>query len=97
VAAIAALEDTAHWAETRRLVIEERERLTRELARRGYTTAPSQANFLLVKIGDDARATRERLFQAGILVRDGDAVGFPGHLRISVGTPEANARLLAAL
>jgi histidinol-phosphate aminotransferase len=33
----------------------------------------------------------------GVLVRDGAAVGYPGHLRITVGTPEQNARLLAAL
>jgi len=27
-------------------------------------------------------------------VRDGGAVGFPGHLRITVGTRETNARLV---
>jgi histidinol-phosphate/aromatic aminotransferase/cobyric acid decarboxylase-like protein len=27
-------------------------------------------------------------------VRDGAGVGFPGHLRIAVGTAEQNARLL---
>ena len=39
-------------------------------------------------------ALRAALFQAGILVRDGAGVGFPGHLRIAVGTAEHNARLL---
>jgi histidinol-phosphate aminotransferase len=33
----------------------------------------------------------------GVLVRDGTAVGYPDHLRITVGTAEQNARLLAAL
>jgi histidinol-phosphate/aromatic aminotransferase/cobyric acid decarboxylase-like protein len=33
----------------------------------------------------------------GILVRDGDRVGLPGHLRISIGTPAQNAAMLAAL
>jgi len=45
----------------------------------------------------DAGAARERLFRAGILVRDGAGVGFPGHLRISVGLRETNERLLALL
>ena len=33
----------------------------------------------------------------GFLVRDGAAVGYPEHLRITVGTPEQNARMLDAL
>ena len=44
-----------------------------------------------------AAAVRERLLRAGILVRDGAAVGFPGHLRISIGRHEANERLLRVL
>ncbi len=96
VAALAALEDREHWHRTRELVIAERAFLAAELARRGYPSPPSQANFLLVRV-PDAAAARERLRRAGILVRDGAAVGFPGHLRISVGTREVNLRLLAAL
>jgi histidinol-phosphate aminotransferase len=96
VAALAALEDREHWRRSRELVIGERAFLAAELARRGYPSPPSQANFLLVRV-PDAPAARERLRRAGILVRDGAAVGFPGHLRISVGTREVNLRLLAAL
>jgi len=96
VAAVAALEDEAHWARTRRVVIEERAFLSAELGRRGYGVPPSQANFLLVRL-PDADAARARLLRAGLIVRDGAAVGFPGHLRIAVGTREVNHRLLAAL
>jgi histidinol-phosphate aminotransferase len=96
IAALAALEDRGHWERTRQLVITERAFLSRELARRGYAFPPSQANFLLVKIAEAARAG-EALFRAGLLVRDGAAIGFPGHLRISVGTREVNERLLAVL
>jgi len=96
VAAVAALEDDAHLAETRRVVLEERAFLSAELARRGYAFPPSQANFLLVRVSD-ADAVRARLLRAGLIVRDGAAVGFPGHLRISVGTRDVNLRLLSAL
>ena len=96
VAALAALEDGEHLARTRALVLEERAFLSRELARRGYRFPPSQANFLLVRV-DDAEATRARLLRAGLIVRDGGGVGFPGHLRIAVGTHEVNLRLLDAL
>jgi len=95
--AIAALEDVEYWERSRRIVLEERAFLSRELARLGYAFPPSQANFLLVNAGAGAGAACRRLFSAGILVRDGAAVGFPGHLRISVGTRPTNQRLLAAL
>jgi histidinol-phosphate aminotransferase len=96
VAALAALEDESHLARTRALVLEERAFLSTELARRGYRFPTSQANFLLLRVGD-AAATHARLLRAGLLVRDGAGIGFPGHLRIAIGTREVNLRLLAAL
>ena len=97
VAALAALDDREHWEGTRRLVIQERRFLTAELGRLGFTVVPSEANFLLVKVGERAAALRDALLKEGILVRDGAAVGFPGHLRITVGTRETNSRLLEVL
>lgn len=96
VAALAALADTEHAARTRALVLEERRFVMAGLAERAITCSPSQANFLLVRVGD-ARRARERLARGGILVRDGAAVGFPGHLRISLGTREVNERVLKLL
>jgi histidinol-phosphate aminotransferase len=96
IAAVAALDDEGHLARTRRLVLEERAFLSTELARRGYRFPPSQANFLLVHVGD-ADAVRARLLRAGLIVRDGGGIGFPGHLRIAIATREVNLRLLAAL
>jgi len=95
-AALAALDDGAHWERTRRLVLEERAFLSEGLRKRGYTFPPSQANFLLVKV-PDAPALRDKLLRAGLLVRDGASVGFPGHLRISIGLREANEKLLGIL
>ena len=95
-AALASLDDPEHWQRTRTLVLEERAFLSRELTRLGFTFPPSQANFFLVKVAG-ATAVRERLLRAGLVVRDGAAVGFPDHLRMSIGTREANERLLRAL
>ena len=77
-------------------MLEERAFLSAGLARRGLAHPPSQANFLLVQV-PDAAAAHERLFRAGILVRDGAGVGFPGHLRVSVGLRATNEKLLALL
>jgi histidinol-phosphate aminotransferase len=96
VAALAALEDPAHATRTRTLVLDERAYLVAGLERLGIGFAPSQANFMLVRV-PRAAETRERLLRGGILVRDGAAVGFPGHLRISIGTRDVNTRLLKLL
>jgi histidinol-phosphate aminotransferase len=77
-------------------VLDERRFVIAGLAERGLTCSPSQANFLLVRVEDPARA-RERLARGGILVRDGAGVGFPGHLRISLGTRDVNERVLKLL
>ncbi len=94
VAAVAALGDPEHLERTRAVVLEQRPRLQAALAKRGAPSPPSQANFILAKAGDRADTLRTALFQAGILVRAGTAVGFPGHLRIAVGTAEQNQKLL---
>ena len=96
VAAVAALEDRQHWERTRQVVRQERAFLSGELIRRGYSVVPSQANFLLVVV-PAAGAVREHLLKSGILVRDGEAVGFPDHLRITVGSRAQNQRLLDLL
>src|SRR5262249_1108612 len=96
VAAVAALDDPTHLAATRALILTERARLRTALAERGAPSPPSQANFLLVRAGDRAAKVKAALFDAGIIVKDGAGIGFPGHLRISVGTPEHNDRVLAA-
>jgi histidinol-phosphate aminotransferase len=58
---------------------------------------PSQANFLAVRF-DDAGAIYQRLLAAGIVVRD--VRRYPNlsdALRITIGTPAENARVLAVL
>jgi histidinol-phosphate aminotransferase len=58
---------------------------------------PSDANFLLVKVKEAHRTYRE-LMDMGIIVRDrSNVVQCDNCLRITVGTPEENQRLLAAL
>lgn len=62
--------------------------------RRAYE---SRANFVLVRF-DDAQSAFERLLAAGVVVRDMRAApGLGDALRISVGTPEQNAIVLATL
>lgn len=58
---------------------------------------PGQGNFLLVRLGC-ARTTYNRLLAHGILVRDMSAQpGLAGCLRIGIGLPAENDRVLAVL
>lgn len=55
---------------------------------------PSDANFLLVKV-DDAKSVYNKLINAEVIVRDRSGVkGCEECLRITIGTPEENDRLL---
>ena len=57
----------------------------------------SDANFLLVRFADTSAALRA-IVDAGLIVREfRGAAGFGDALRITIGTPEQNARLLGSL
>jgi histidinol-phosphate aminotransferase len=57
---------------------------------------PSQANFVLMRAGDRALWIRDRLREAGVLVRD-RSYELPGCVRVTVGTREQVRRLIAEL
>jgi histidinol-phosphate aminotransferase len=89
----------AHARANRVTITAERTRLAAALAALGGVRRvwPSEANFLLVEFDDAARAL-QRAHRAGVLVRDLRAApGLEHALRISVGSPEHNDRLLACL
>ena len=95
-AATAALDDQGF---RNRCVLENRRGLRRLEA--GFTAlglkwVPSQANFILVRVGDG-----ERVFNAlqhrGVIVRPLKTYNLPEWVRVTVGTPDQNERLLAEL
>jgi histidinol-phosphate aminotransferase len=90
---------TAEARRRRELLIVERARLAAALpAAAGVRRLwPSDANFLYLE-ADDPAALVARARDAGILIRDfSHDAATPGGLRITVGTPEENTRLLRAL
>ena len=66
------------------------------LARLGYQSYASLANFVLVPV-DDARALTGRLLAHGIAVRDCTSFDLPHCIRIGVRSILDQERLLAAL
>jgi len=77
-------------------VIAERSRLSAALVDLGYAVAPSDTNFLLATV-PDARRVYETLKARSIFVRYFDQDRLADKLRITVGTPDQNDKLITAL
>jgi len=90
--------DVQYRAECTAKIIADREKLTGELQKLGFKVIPSQANFLFASPPDgDGAGAFAALREEAVIVRY-----FPGeitgkYLRITIGTPEENARLLEVL
>lgn len=95
--ALAALSDDEHVRRSVELNRAGREQLQTGLRSLGLRWIPSVANFLTVDFGKPARPVYEALLQSGIIVRPVVNYGLPNHLRITIGLPEQNERLLLAL
>ncbi len=96
VAARVALDDQEHVARYVAMNRTERARVSAALAALGYAVAPSQANFVLVNFVAPGREVYERLLRKGVIVRPMPPP-IASWLRISIGLPEENDRLLAAV
>ncbi len=95
-AAIAALDDHEFTARCVRENRAGRQRLEGGLAQLGLEFVKSEANFLLVKVGDGA-GVFAALQRRGMIVRPLKPYHLPEWLRITVGTAEENERLLSDL
>ena len=96
--ATAAIEDDEHFETTRQAVIATREQLTRQLAQLGFDVLPSTANFIFARHPQrDAAALAKALRERSIIVRHFKQARIDQFLRISVGTDEQCAALVAAL
>ena len=94
--AVAALSDEAHVERMRAVNAADRTTLAVALRDHGLGVLPSVGNFLCVEVGDAARLY-EALLRQGVIVRPLKPYGMTAHLRITVGRPEENARLMRAL
>ena len=94
VAAMAAMKDDEHVRRTREVTQTGMKWLAGELGKLKVRYWPSQANFLFVDVGRDGRVVYEKLLARGVIVRP---IGGPRHLRITIGLPEENERLVKAL
>jgi len=81
------------------MILSEREKLIQNLNNLSFvkTIFPSDANFILIRV-DDANMRYTQLIAKGIIVRNRHGQPLCDHcLRITVGTPEENLKLIQAL
>ena len=98
-AAIASLEDLDYLMGNVRAIVDERERVWGALQEiEGLRPYPSQANFILMRVvSGRARELKLALERSGILIRYFDKPGLRDCVRVSIGRPEQNDRLLVGL
>ena len=95
-AAVAALDDDEHVERSRRVNREGKRYLEGELRRLGLEYAPTQANFVMLMVGDGNRVT-EALLREGVIVRPMALYGFVDSIRVTIGTMAENERFVASL
>jgi len=73
--------------------------ITETLRGAGFEPAPSEANFVMTRLGGERQATAffEGMLRRGVVVRPLKAFGLPDCVRVSTGTDEENEIFAAAL
>ena len=99
-AAVATLaEADAHVPERVALNASQRARVADGLRALGLEPLPSEANFLFADLGSAARANAcfDELLRRGVIIRPARGFGAPTAIRVTIGWPDENDRLLEAL
>jgi histidinol-phosphate aminotransferase len=94
--ALAGLLDDDHQQKTRQVTWEGREFLERQFRQLGLEYVPSEANFILVKVGSGSEFFKQMLAR-GVIIRDMTSYNLPEWVRISVGTMPENEKCIRVM
>ena len=95
--AVAVMNDDAFVAQAAENNRREMQRYEAFCRANDFEYIPSKGNFITIDFKRPAAPIYEALLREGVIVRPIAAYGMPNHLRISIGLPEENDRLFAAL
>lgn len=96
-AATAALDDVDHLRRSAALNSQGMKQLETGLDQIGVRRYPSRGNFILIDCGRPAGPVYESMLRQGVIVRPVGNYQLPTHLRLTIGTPAQNERMLDAL
>ncbi len=97
VAAGAAIKDTDFLEKTKRVIWDGLSYLFDAVGSLGLTCFPTQSNFFLIDMKQNAGEVFEKMLRRGVIVRSMASYGFPEYIRVNVGLPEENERFVEAL
>ena len=97
VAAVASLEDKDQVNRSKISVKEGKEFLYSNLRRLKIFFIPTQANFILIKVGKKAKDVAAKLLKKGIIVRGMRAYNLPHYIRVTIGTKPQNEEFIKNL
>ena len=92
---MAALEDQEHMEKVVENNKRGRDYFYSEFEKMGLEYIPTQANYIFVNVEEEEKELFQKLLRKGVIVRGG--FGYPTWIRITIGTPDQNKTLLAAL
>ena len=95
--AIAALDDDDFLNKTKMLIHTELAFLQGSLKKMGVTCFPTQANFFLIDVKQNADQVFNAMLREGVIVRSMISYGYRKYIRVNAGTHEENVRFLNAL
>ncbi len=96
-AAVASLLDSEQIARSLKVNSAGKSYLYGEFEAMGLPYVPSEANFIWFDVKRDCRPLFTELLKRGVIIRTGDIFGCPTFFRVTIGTPEQNARFIATL
>jgi histidinol-phosphate aminotransferase len=90
-AAAASMQSREKIAGRAEFIVRERDRIQEAFAAADLPYIPSQGNFVMVETGPEV------FERTGVLVREGEALSYPGWSRVTIGNSEENDRVVGAL
>ena len=96
VAAVAALDDVQHLARSIAVNQEGMRRIVEAAKALGFKAVTSYANFVCIQIDRPGTNVFDQLLKKGIIIRPGEPLGLPNHIRVSVGTPDEIDQFITA-
>ena len=97
VGALACLDDDEHYQKTMTMTKEGMAWLHEEIKKLGCRPLSSHANFFLVDVGVSGKILYEKMLSQGVIIRPMAAYGLPNFIRITIGLPAENQRLVKAM
>lgn len=90
VAARASLRDDEHVAKSKNLVREGKQFLYKKLEELRVSFVCTEANFILIEVGEKVKHVLRTLLKKGIITRDMGAYNLPSYIRLTIGSQGEN-------